>query len=52
MASETPIEINLIPVFKVMDFYKIPESDKLYCMRLIQNAYHASLKVALSKRKK
>jgi hypothetical protein len=52
MASDTPIELNLEPVFKVMDFMNIPKEDQFYCLRLVQKAYHESIKIMLDKRKK
>jgi len=51
MASETPVDLNLIPVFKMMDFMGVKKMDQLYCVSLIQKAYHEALKVAMRKKK-
>ena len=40
MADYTPVELNLMPVFKIMDLVGIKEDDKLYCMDLVKMAYH------------
>ena len=50
MADYMPIELNLMPVFKMMDIVGIEKKDQLYCIDLIQRAYHEVLQVTRQKK--
>jgi len=49
MAEYQPVSLNLMPVFKVMDIIGIEKEDQLYCIDMIQKAYHDVLKVTRKK---
>ena len=51
MAEYQPIDLNLTPVFKVMDAVGIRDEDQLYCLDLVQKAYHEVLKITREKKK-
>ena len=51
MADFQPIDLNLLPVFKVMDIVGVDKEDRLHCLDLVQKAYHEVLKVTRDKKK-
>lgn len=51
MAEYQPVDLNLVPVFKVMDAVGIEKSDQLYCLDLVQKAYHEVMKIERAKNK-
>jgi len=51
MAEFQPIDLNLLPVFEVMDVIGIAREDQLYCVDLVQKAYHEVLKIEREKKK-
>jgi len=51
MADFQPVDLNLLPVFKVMDAVGIDKEDRLYCVDLVQKAYHEVLKIEREKKK-
>jgi len=50
MAEYQPIDLNLMPVFKVMDVVGIRKEDQLFCLDLVQKAYHKVLKIKRQKK--
>jgi len=40
MGSGGPVALNLIPVFTVLDMFKIDEDEKTRCLDLLQLLYH------------
>ena len=50
MAEYQPVSLNLMPVFKMMDIVGIEKEDRLFCIDMIQKAYHGVLKVTRSKK--
>ena len=51
MAECQPIDLNLMPVFKMMDLVGIRKEDQLFCLDMIQKAYHEVQQVARDKKK-
>lgn len=51
MAECQPVDLNLMPVFEVMDIVGIKKEDQLFCLDMIQKAYHEVLKVERNKKK-
>ena len=38
-ASQAPVELNLMPVFKLFDLYEVPKEDRLKVLRKIRFCY-------------
>jgi len=51
MADFQPVDLNLLPVVEVMDIVGVDKEDRLYCLDLVQKAYHEVLKVTRDKKK-
>ena len=51
MAECQPIDLNLVPVLGIMDLVGIRKEDKLFCMDMIQKAYHEVQQVERDKKK-
>lgn len=50
MADYTPIELNLMPVFKVMGLVGIKKEDHLYCIDMLRKVYHHIIKIRRDKK--
>lgn len=44
MGQAGPVDLKLEPVFKIMDLVGIKQEDQLFCIDIIQKAYHSVLK--------
>ena len=51
MAECQPIDLNIVPVLGVMDLVGIRKEDQLFCMDMIQKAYHEVQQVERDKKK-
>ena len=51
MAECQPIDLNIVPVLGVMDLIGIRKEDQLFCMDMIQKAYHEVQQVERDKKK-
>ena len=50
MAEHTPVDLNLMPVFKMMDIVGIKKQDRLFCLDMIQKAYHEVMRATRQKK--
>jgi len=50
IAEHQPIDLNLMPVFEMMNLVGIEKEDQLYCLDLVQKTYHEVLKVQRKKK--
>lgn len=52
MGQVGPVDIKLEPVFKVMDLMGVRQEDQMFCIEMIQKAYHRIIKLQMDKKKK
>ena len=51
MGQAGPVDLQLEPIFKVMDLMNIKKENRLFCMDMIQKAYHSVIKKRREKKK-